>query len=194
MIKFELKPLPYAYDALQPVISKRILELHHGKHHAGYVAWANAAAEKLEKARKGELEIDVKAILRDLSFNLNGHLLHELFWENMKAPEENNKPAGRVADAIDKNFSSFDAFKKQFSAAAKSVEGSGWAVLASDGEGTLYIVQVEKHNVNHIMGCKPLLALDVWEHAYYLDYLNDRGAFVEKWWGVVNWKDVESRV
>ncbi len=194
MIKFELKPLPYAYDALQPVISKRILELHHGKHHAGYVAWANAAAEKLEKARKGELEIDVKAILRDLSFNLNGHLLHELFWENMKAPEENNKPAGRVADAIDKNFSSFDAFKKQFSAAAKSVEGSGWAVLASDGEGTLYIVQVEKHNVNHIMGCKPLLALDVWEHAYYLDYLNDRGSYIDKWWGVVNWKDVESRV
>ncbi|PIU81335.1 superoxide dismutase, partial [Candidatus Micrarchaeota archaeon CG06_land_8_20_14_3_00_50_6] len=102
MVKFELKSLPYAYDALQPVISRRILELHHGKHHAGYVAGANAAAEKLEKARNGELEIDVKSILRDLSFNLNGHLLHELFWENMKAPEENNKPAGRVADAIDK--------------------------------------------------------------------------------------------
>ena len=170
------------------------MELHHDKHHAAYVSGANAAFDKLEKARKGEIEIDVKAVLRDLSFNLNGHVLHEIFWPNMKAPEEGNKPGGRIEDSLNKNFGSVDAFKKQFAAAAKSVEGSGWAVLASDANQNLCITQVEKHNLMHIAGFKPILVLDVWEHAYYLDYLNDRGSYVDKWWAVVNWKDVEKRI
>ena len=194
MEKIELQPLPYKSDALEPVISRKIMELHHDKHHAAYVTGANAALDKLEKGRTGGIEIDVKAVLRDLSFHLNGHILHELFWRNMKAPEENNAPGGKIADLINTSFGSFDAFKKQFSAAAKTVEGSGWAAIEADDKKNLYIVQIEKHNLSHITGFKPILVLDVWEHAYYLDYLNDRGAFVDKWWQIVNWKDVEKRI
>jgi Fe-Mn family superoxide dismutase len=192
--RFELPPLPYAYDALEPVISRQIMELHHDKHHAAYVKGANAALEKLEKARRGEAEIDVRAVLRDLSFHMNGHLLHAIFWPNMRSPQENNTPGGRIGDLIDQQFGSFEAFKKEFTQAANTVEGVGWAILAADGGGNLYVVQVEKHNLMHIAGFKPLLVLDVWEHAYYLDYKNARASYVENWWKVVNWDDVEGRL
>jgi Fe-Mn family superoxide dismutase len=192
--KIELPPLPYKYNALEPVISQKIMELHHDKHHKSYVDGANAALEKLEKYRKGEIEIDVRATLRDLSFHMNGHVLHSIFWPNMKPPEENNKPGGKVADLINKVFGSFESFKKEFSNAAKSVEGSGWAVLVKDEKNNLYVFQIEKHNLMHVAGFKPLLVLDVWEHAYYLDYLNDRGKYVDSWWKVVNWDDVEKRL
>jgi Fe-Mn family superoxide dismutase len=192
--KIELPPLPYKYNALEPVISQKIMELHHDKHHKSYVDGANAALEKLEKYRKGEIEIDVRATLRDLSFHMNGHVLHSIFWPNMKPPEENNKPGGKVADLINKVFGSFESFKKEFSNAAKSVEGSGWAVLVKDEKDNLYVFQIEKHNLMHVAGFKPLLVLDVWEHAYYLDYLNDRGKYVDNWWKVVNWDDVEKRL
>jgi Fe-Mn family superoxide dismutase len=191
--KFELPPLPYKYNALEPVISQKIMELHHDKHHKSYVDGANAALEKLEKYRKWEIEIDVRATLRDLSFHMNGHVLHSIFWPNMKPPEENNKPGGKIADLINKVFGSFESFKKEFSNAAKSVEGSGWAVLVKDEKNNLYVFQIEKHNLMHVAGFKPLLVLDVWEHAYYLDYLNDRGKYVDNWWKVVNWDDVEKR-
>jgi Fe-Mn family superoxide dismutase len=191
--KIELPPLPYKYNALEPVISQKIMELHHDKHHKSYVDGANAALEKLEKYRKGEIEIDVRATLRDLSFHMNGHVLHSIFWPNMKPPEENNKPGGKIADLINKVFGSFESFKKEFSNAAKSVEGSGWAVLVKDEKNNLYVFQIEKHNLMHVAGFKPLLVLDVWEHAYYLDYLNDRGKYVDNWWKVVNWDDVEKR-
>lgn len=189
-----MPPLPYGYDALEPVISKRIMELHHDKHHAAYVKGANAAAEKLEKARRGEAEIDVRAVLRDYSFNLNGHVLHSIFWPNMRPPVENNKPGGRVADLIEKQFGSFNAFQKEFGDAAKTVEGVGWAILAVDEEQNLYVVQVEKHNLMHVAGLKPILVLDVWEHAYYLQYENRRAEYVDNWWKVVNWDDVEKRL
>jgi Fe-Mn family superoxide dismutase len=192
--KIELPPLPYKYNALEPVISQKIMELHHDKHHKSYVDGANAALEKLEKYRKGEIEIDVRATLRDLSFHMNGHVLHSIFWPNMKPPEENNKPGGKIADLINKVFGSFESFKKEFSNAAKSVEGSGWAILVKDEKDNLYVFQIEKHNLMHIAGFKPLLVLDVWEHAYYLDYLNDRGKYVDNWWKVVNWDDVEKRL
>jgi Fe-Mn family superoxide dismutase len=191
--KIELPPLPYKYNALEPVISQKIMELHHGKHHKSYVDGANAALEKLEKYRKGEMEIDVRATLRDLSFHMNGHVLHSIFWHNMKPPEENSKPGGKIGDLINKVFGSFESFKKEFSNAAKSVEGSGWAVLIKDEKDNLYVFQIEKHNLMHVAGFKPLLVLDVWEHAYYLDYLNDRGKYVDNWWKVVNWDDVEKR-
>jgi Fe-Mn family superoxide dismutase len=192
--KIELPPLPYKYNALEPVISQKIMELHHDKHHKSYVDGANAALEKLEKYRKGEIEIDVRATLRDLSFHMNGHVLHSIFWPNMKPPEENNKPGGKIGDLINKVFGSFESFKKEFSNAAKSVEGSGWAVLLKDEKDNLYVFQIEKHNLMHVAGFKPLLVLDVWEHAYYLDYLNDRGKYVDNWWKVVNWDDVEKRL
>ena len=192
--KIELPPLPYSYDALEPVISKKIMELHHDKHHAGYVKGANAALEKLEKFRKGEIEIPVRAVLRDLSFHMNGHILHTIFWPNMREPQDDNKPGGKIEDLIVKSFGSFEAFKKEFGQAAKTVEGVGWAILAVDNDENLYVTQIEKHNLMHIASLKPILVLDVWEHAYYLDYLNDRGSYVNNWWKVVNWDDVEKRI
>ncbi len=193
-IQYSLPDLPYAYDALEPVISKEIMQLHHDKHHLAYVNGANAALEQLEKARKGETEINIKAVMRDLSFNLNGHLMHEIFWENMRAPKEDNMPEGEVLSLIEKNFDSFDAFRKEYSEAAKAVEGSGWVVLMKDEKKNLFIGQLEKHNLLGINGFTPVLVNDVWEHAYYLDYKNDRGAYVEAWWKVVNWENVANRI
>ncbi|MEM3610344.1 MAG: superoxide dismutase, partial [Candidatus Anstonellales archaeon] len=128
MKKVELTKLPYKYEDIEPVISRKIMELHHSKHHLAYVNGANAAMEKLEKARKGELQIDYRAVLRDLSFHMNGHVLHEIFWHNLQKPDEKNSPGGKIEDAIVKEFGSFEAFKKEFSETAKAVEGSGWAI------------------------------------------------------------------
>lgn len=189
-MKYELSPLPYAYNALSPVISEEIMTLHHDKHHAAYVAGANAALEKLEKNRAGELpELDIKATLRDLSFHVSGHLLHELFWKCM-APASGAAIPDVVVQQLNNSFGSVDAFKKQFGATAKSVEGSGWAVLYQTPQNELLLSSIEKHNLNHLPGYTPVLALDVWEHAYYLDYKNDRGAYVEKWWEIVNWQNL----
>src|SRR5690606_30474097 len=170
---YSLPDLPYAYDALEPVISKEIMQLHHDKHHLAYVNGANTALEQLEKARKGEIEINIKAVMRDLSFNLNGHLLHEIFWENMRPAKDDNAPSGEVLSLLEKNFGSFDAFKKEYSDAAKAVEGSGWVVLMKDEQNNLFVGQLEKHNLLGISGFTPILVNDVWEHAYYLDYKND---------------------
>ncbi|RME79677.1 MAG: superoxide dismutase [Methanobacteriota archaeon] len=192
-MRYELPALPYSYEELEPVISAEIMRLHHDIHHAGYVKGANTALEKLEKARKGEMQINTREVLRDLSFNVNGHVLHSIFWPNMKSREENNKPGSNIGDAIDKNFGSFEAFKKEFSAAAKSVEGSGWATLSKDKDGNLFVLGIEKHNLMHIAGYEPILVLDVWEHAYYLQYKNKRADYVEQWWSIVNWEDVDRR-
>lgn len=190
-MKYTLSPLPYSYEALEPVISKEIMTLHHDKHHAAYVTGANAALEKLEKYRAGELpDLDVKAVSRDLSFHVSGHLLHELFWQVMQPAGAKYKIIPVLEDAIITSFVTFEAFQKQFSAVAKSVEGSGWAVMYATPEKELIILSIEKHNLNHLPGLKPVLALDVWEHAYYLDYKNDRGAYVDKWWEIVNWSKV----
>ena len=189
--KFELPPLPYKYEALQPYISKEIMTLHHDKHHLAYVNGANTALEKLEKSRKGEMEIDMKATIRDLSFNLSGHTLHSMFWPNM-GPNKGGTPGGKTADQIIKDFGSFVSFQKEFSTVAKTTEGNGWAVLAFHPQTEqLFVSQLEKHNVQNIAGLRPLLVLDVWEHSYYLQYLNDRAKYVDAWWNVVNWDDVE---
>lgn len=190
--RIELPSLPYAYNALSPVISEEIMTLHHTRHHLAYVTGANAAMDKLEKARAGEgFEIDHKATMRDLSFHLSGHKLHSIFWANMQSPKENNLPTGTIAEAIDLQFGSFDSFKTEFAAAAKSVEGSGWAVLIKDDE-DLHVMQVQNHNLLSVIDSKVILALDVWEHAYYLDYKNDRAAYVDKWFSLVNWDNVSS--
>jgi Fe-Mn family superoxide dismutase len=191
-MKYELPSLPYSYNALEPYISAQIMEIHHAKHHKGYVDGANAALEKLLKAREGA-EVDVKAILKEYSFNLGGHILHTLFWQNMK-PNGGGEPGGELLDEINKVFGSFSVFKKLFTQAAVSVEGSGWAMLVYDElRDSLSIIQVEKHNLNVVPGLIPLLVIDVWEHAYYLQYQNQRAKFVDAWWNVVNWSDVEKR-
>jgi Fe-Mn family superoxide dismutase len=194
--RYTLPPLPYAYGALQPYISEKVMTLHHDKHHAAYVNGANAALDKLEKARKGELQLDIRSVLRDLSFNVDGHILHSIFWPNMAPPGKGGgTPGGALADKINSDFGAFDRFKVQFSEAAKTVEGSGWALLLYDGEtDQLLLTQVEKQNFMHLAQMTILLGLDVWEHAYYLDVGPDRAKYVENWWNVVNWSDVDQRL
>ena len=194
---YTLPPLPYAYNALEPYISAQIMTLHHDKHHAAYVTGANAALDKLEKARAGSLQIDVRGVLRDLSFNIGGHKLHSIFWTNMGAAgyKGGGTPGGKLADKINQDFGGFDKFKAQFSDAAKTVEGSGWALLLYDSELVqLVLTQVEKQNFMHLPELHILLGVDVWEHAYYLQYLNDRAKYVDAWWNLVNWSDVDQRL
>jgi len=193
---FTLPKLPYDYNALAPYISEQQLKLHHDKHHQGYVNGANAAFEKLDKARSENAEIDMKATLKELSFNVGGHILHSIFWDNMApAGKGGGKPSGAVADMIDMGFGSFERFKKEFTTAATSVEGSGWAALAVHPcIGRPLIMQIEKHNVNVYPSFKILMVLDVWEHAYYLDYKNERPKFIEAFWNIVNWDYVNKNL
>lgn len=184
MKPLNLLPLPYTYEELEPVISRKIMELHHDKHYVAYVNGANAALEKLEKSRE---------VMRDFSFNYNGAKIHEIFFANLRKAKENNLPENKILESINENFGNFDNFKKEFTIAATSVEGSGWAVLWKDAENNLTIGQLEKHNLLGLNGMEPILVLDVWEHAYYLDYLNDRKTYVENWWKIVNWEDVNKR-
>jgi Fe-Mn family superoxide dismutase len=186
---FSLPKLPYANNALAPHISEQQLTLHHDKHHLAYVNGANAVFDKLEKARKENADADQKALLKELSFHIGGHMLHSIFWENMApAGKGGGKPGGAIGDEIDKEFASFDRFKAEFTKAAVSVEGSGWAALAYHGcVSRPVIMQIEKHNANVYPTYNILMVLDVWEHAYYLDYKNDRAKFVEAFWNLVNW-------
>jgi len=193
MATYELPELPYDYDALEPTIDERIMELHHDKHHQGYVDGANAALEKLENMRESGDFGDVKAVKRDLSFNLSGHVNHTVFWENM-SPDGGGEPGGELADAIEEDFGSFEGFKDDFAAAAKGVEGSGWGLLVHDPVADqLMVIQAENHNNRAVQGSTPLLVLDVWEHAYYLQYENNRGEYVDNFWDVVDWDDVAER-
>jgi len=193
MATYELPDLPYDYDALEPAIDARIMELHHDKHHQGYVNGANAALEKLESMRSSGDFSDVKAVKRDLSFNLSGHVNHSIFWENM-SPDGGGEPGGALADAIEADFGSVEAFMDDFAAASKAVEGSGWGMLVHDPVADkLMVVQAENHNNRAVQGSTPLLVLDVWEHAYYLQYENDRGSYVDNFWDVVDWDDVAAR-
>lgn len=194
---FTLPKLPYDYNALAPYISEEQLKLHHSKHHQGYVNGANAAFEKIDKARQENADIDMKTLLKDLSFNVGGHLLHSIFWENMAPAGKGGggQPNGAIADVINKEFGSFERFKKEFSKAAATVEGSGWAALAMQPciERPL-IVQIEKHNVNLYPSFNILMAIDVWEHAYYVDYRNERPKFVDAFWNIVNWDKVNKNL
>lgn len=192
-IRYTLPKLTYEYSALQPAISKEIMTLHHDKHHQGYVDGANSALELLEKSREGQ-EINIKAVMRDLSFNLNGHLMHELFWNNMKPYSEINNIPEELQEIFIQQFGSVENFKKEFFNAAKSVEGSGWVALMKDKEGNLLVMQIQNHNLLGINGFTPILVNDVWEHAYYLDYKNDRAKYLENWWNVVNWENVQENL
>ena len=194
MATYELPDLPYAYDALEPHISAEIMELHHDKHHANYVKGANAALEALEAERNGEANADkIRALTKNLAFNLGGHTNHSIFWKNM-APNAGGNPTGEIAEAIDRDFGSFEAFKKQFSGVATGLQGSGWAVLGYDQTGgNLTTFQLFDQQGNVPFGITPLLMLDVWEHAYYLTYQNRRADYLKAWWNAVNWKAVAER-
>ena len=188
-----LPPLPYAFDALEPYIDAATMELHHGKHHAAYVTGLNAAEAALARARAdGDFAL-VQHWAKRAAFNGGGHFLHSMFWKVMAPSGKGGggEPEGALRDAINRDFGSFDAFKKQFSAAAAQVEGGGWGLLHYRPEDDrLLVLQAENQHKLTVWGAMPILGIDVWEHAYYLKYQNKRPDYIDAWWNVVNWKQV----
>lgn len=192
---YTLPDLKYGYKDLEPYISEEQLKIHHLKHHQAYVNNANALLEKLESARKDNSGIDMKSVLKDLSFNIGGHVLHSYFWDNMEPARKNNAPSDWLLGKIKENFESFERFKDEFGKAALSVEGSGWAALSyCKKNNKLLIAQIEKHNANLYPDFRIIMVIDVFEHAYYLDYKNDRAKFIEGFWNLANWKEIERRM
>jgi len=190
---YTLPELPYGYNALEPGISEQVLRLHHQKHHAGYVRGFNATLAKLRKARASASIPDIKALSRDLAFHGSGHVLHDLYWRSMM-PGGAKLSAGPLASAIKRDFGSFDGFKTQFIAATKAVEGSGWGVLAFEPMGArLIVLQCEKHQNLTIWGCRPIMVCDVWEHAYYAQYHNRRGEYVDSFFNIIDWRAAGKR-
>ncbi len=198
---YELPKLPYAYDALEPVIDARTMELHHGKHHATYVAKLNEALMK-EPAWQGrpieELLVNIDTLSPSIRMAVRnhggGHHNHSLFWTMMRAPRENNAPEGALAEAITTAFGSFDAFKEEFAKNALGLFGSGWVWLVKDQDGALKIITNANQDSPLMQKLVPVLGLDVWEHAYYLNYQNRRADYVTAFWNIVNWDEVERRI
>ncbi|MFM7537297.1 MAG: superoxide dismutase [Acidimicrobiales bacterium] len=190
---YTLPDLAYDPGALEPHLSARIVELHHGKHHAAYVAGANATLDRLEQARAEGRWDGIVGLEKTLAFNLGGHVLHSIYWTNL-SPHGGGEPDGDLRAAIDDAFGSFDAFRAQFTQATTTVQGSGWGLLVAEPvTGRLLVEQVEAHHVSTVPGAVPLLAIDAWEHAYYLQYENRRADYVNAVWHVVNWADVARR-
>ena len=193
MANYTLPELDYDYAALAPHISATIMELHHSKHHKAYVDGANTALEKLAEAREKNDFANINKLQKDLAFHLGGHTNHSIFWKNL-TPDSEERPSGELAAAIDEFFGSFDAFKAQFNAVALGLQGSGWAFLAWDALGkNLIIEQLYDQQGNIVAGTVPLLMLDMWEHAFYLDYVNVKADYVKAFWNIVNWADVQAR-
>ena len=191
--KFTFPDLPYDYAALEPHISAQIMQLHHDKHHNTYVTGANTALEKMEEARANGDAAGAAKLSKDLQFNLGGHINHSIFWKNL-SPEGGDKPTGELAAAIDEFFGSFDAFRDQFTAVATTIQGSGWAILAYEPvAGNLVIEQMYDQQNGVPVATIPLLQLDMWEHAFYLDYQNVKADYVKAFWNIVNWADVSER-
>ena len=193
MTKYTLPELTYDYAALEPNISGRIMELHHDKHHLAYVNGANTALEQLAEARDRGDYANINKLQKDLAFHLSGHVNHSIFWLNL-SPNGGDKPTGELAAAIDEFFGSFDKFQAHFNAAAMGIQGSGWAFLAWDSLGKkLIIEQLYDQQGNIATATIPLLMLDMWEHAFYLDYVNVKADYVKAFWNIVNWADVQAR-
>ena len=189
---YQLPELSYDYSALEPHISARIMELHHSKHHQAYVTGANAALEAMEKARSEDNFATLPKLQKDLAFNLGWHVNHSIFWKNLSP--SSSAPEGDLAAAITEYFGSFEAFKNHFSAAAIGIQGSGWAYLAWDALGNRMIIgQLYDQQGNLAMGNIPLLMLDMWEHAFYLDYQNVKADYVKAFWNIISWEDVANR-
>lgn len=193
MTKYSLPELTYDYAALEPSISARIMELHHSKHHAAYVAGANTALEQLEESRLKSDFASINKLQKDLAFHLSGHINHSIFWKNL-APSNEDRPTGELSAAINEFFGSFDALQSHFNAAAMGIQGSGWAFLAWDSLGKrLIIEQLYDQQSNVVTASIPLLMLDMWEHAFYLDYQNVKGDYVKAFWNIIDWSDVQKR-
>ena len=191
---FELPDLPYQYDALEPFLGEQTLTLHHGKHHQGYVNGLNEAEEKVAAAREAGDFGSIRALSDAMAFNYSGHLFHSIFWTCM-SPDGGGEPDGALAEQINKDFGGFDAFRAHFLAATNAVQASGWGVLAWQPlGGKLVILQAEKHQNLSEWGAQPILVLDVWEHAYYLDYQNRRSEFTEGFFDVINWASIAERL
>ncbi|MEX0849242.1 MAG: superoxide dismutase [Candidatus Dependentiae bacterium] len=197
MAKFVLPELPYAFDALEPYIDARTMEIHHDKHHAGYVNNLNNALEGYPQYQDKSLEDLVinydklpKGLQTVVRNNAGGHLNHSLFWTMMKK-DGGGQPRDKVLKAIRAEFGEFDAFKEQFTAAAKTVFGSGWAWLCVDENGRLQVTTTSNQDSPLKQGLFPILGLDVWEHAYYLKYQNKRPDYISAWWHVIDWDRVE---
>jgi Fe-Mn family superoxide dismutase len=191
---YELPKLDYEYGALAPVLSADLLELHHSKHHAAYVTGANGNVEALNEARKNGDYGKINQLEKDLAFHMSGHVFHSIFWKNL-SPNGGGEPGGALKSQIDKDFGSADTLRQQMTSAATGIQGSGWAALAWEPVGgRLVVEQVFDHQTNVAQGAVPLLVLDMWEHAFYLDYQNRKAEWVKGYWDIVNWSDVESRL
>lgn len=193
LVKHTLPKLNYKYEELEPFIDALTVELHHSKHHQAYVDGLNKAEEGLSKARETGDFSNVKHLKREIAFHGSGHILHSLYWSNMtSASKAKGKPSGELLSAIEGKFGSFETFVKEFKAATAAVEGSGWGLLVLV-DGHLEILTIEKHQNLVEVGAVPLLTCDVWEHAYYLKYQNKRPAYIDGWFNLINWEDVEER-
>ena len=193
MPQYTLPDLRYDYGALEPHISGRIMELHHDKHHAAYVKGANTTLEKLAAAREKDDLSSLAGLEKALAFHLSGHVLHSLFWQNL-APKSGGRPTGELAAAINEHFGSFEKLKRQLTEVAGTIMGSGWAALMWEPLGKrLITAQIYDHQSNVNQAGVPLLVLDAWEHAFYLQYENRKTEFFEAIWNVWNWEDVSER-
>ena len=188
----KLPELPYAYNALEPYIDAKTVEIHHDKHHAAYVANLNKAEDELAKARgKNDYSL-IDYWTKKVSFNGAGNFLHTLYWDTM-SPKSNMKPTDDLEKKLTEDFGSFEKFKEQFTSSAKTVEGSGWALLTINVDGNMQVLQAEIHQNLTTWNVIPILVCDVWEHAYYLKYQNKRPDYIAAWWNVVNWEAVSKR-
>jgi Fe-Mn family superoxide dismutase len=193
MNRYTLPDLPYDYAALEPHISGKVMELHHAKHHATYVKNANTVLDQLDEARKKDDFARLAALERSLAFNLSGHILHSIFWKNMMS-QGGGTPQGDLASAIQKDFGEFGKFRKQLTEVASTIMGSGWAALVWEPIGKrLLITQIYDHQSNLAQAGVPLMVIDAWEHAYYLQYQNRKTEFFEAVWQVWNWQDIAAR-
>jgi len=189
-----LPPLPYPTDALEPIIDAKTLEIHHDKHHKKYVDDLNAAELALMKTRTQADWHAVTQLEEQLAFNGSGHILHSVYWTNMTHPGTGGEPGKHTRSYLDWYFGGMEAFLAQFTATAITVQGSGWAILGyNTAFGRLELLPCVKHQNIVLQGTIPILVCDVWEHAYYLKYQNDRAQYIGRWWSLVNWPDVEAR-
>jgi superoxide dismutase, Fe-Mn family len=192
-MKYALPDLPYDYAALEPHLSAEILELHHDKHHAAYVDAANKVLANLAASRENGATDSIAGLERTLAFNVSGHVLHSIYWTNM-TPDGGGRPEGELAAAIDDAFGSFDHLRQQLTAVTTTVQGSGWGALAWDPyRGALLVEQIHDHHSNIVQAATPLLVIDAWEHAYYLQYKNVKADYVKAFWNIVAWDDVAAR-
>ncbi|HTO77447.1 MAG TPA: superoxide dismutase [Thermoanaerobaculia bacterium] len=193
MSSYQLPDLDYDYAALEPNISGKIMELHHDKHHAAYVKGANETLEKLDEARDKEDFTRLPGLEKALAFHLSGHVLHSLFWKNL-APKNAGRPEGGLADAIAHDFGSYEKFRRQMTQTAATIMGSGWAALVWEPVGKrLLTTQIYDHQSNLSQGGLPIMVIDAWEHAFYLQYQNRKQEFFEAIWNVWNWRDIAER-